>query len=101
MYATLSYDVNAGAESIETVRRAILDAFDGRKTCDLLSDTFVCEIEKTSEYLAIVRKLSKIGKDFPDQFLYVFTLHNSGAPLRSNATVSKSAIDDIVDPGDE
>jgi hypothetical protein len=101
MYATLSYDVNAGPESVETVRRAILDAFADRNTCDLLSDTFICEIEKTSDYLAVVRKLRKIGSDFPGQFLYVFTLHNTGAPLRSNAVFSKSAVNEIIDPGDD
>jgi hypothetical protein len=100
MYATLSYDVNAGAESVDSVRRAIVDAFADRTTCDLLADTFICDIETTSDYLAMVRKLKKIGNDFPGQFLYVFTLHNAGSPLRSNATFSKAALDNIIDPGE-
>jgi hypothetical protein len=101
MYATLSYDVNAGSHSVDSVRRAILDAFADRTTCDLLADTFICEIETTSDYLAVVRKLKKIGNDFPGQFLYVFTLHNAGSPLRSNATFSEAVADTIIDPGDE
>jgi hypothetical protein len=101
MYATLSYDVNAGAQSVDSVRRAIVVAFAGRATCDLLADTFICEIGTTSDYLAMVRKLKKIGNEFPGQFLYVFTLHNSGSALRSNATFSKAAVDHIIDPGDE
>jgi hypothetical protein len=101
MYATLSYDVNAGTQSVDTVRQAILAAFSDRTTCDLLSDTFICEIETTSDYLAMVRKLRKIGNDFPGQFLYVFTLHKSRSPLQSNASFSKSVADGIIDPGDE
>jgi hypothetical protein len=49
MYATLSYDVNAGPESVDSVRRAIVDAFADRPTCDLLADTFICEIDTTSD----------------------------------------------------
>lgn len=101
MYATLSYDVNAGTETVDTVRRAIIETFADRSTCDLLSDTFICEIETTADYLSMVRKLKKLGNDFPGQFLYVFTLHNTGSPLRSNATFSKAAVDAIIAPGDD
>src|SRR5262245_19100083 len=101
MYARLSYDVSAGATPIDDVRRAVFDVFQGRETCDLLSDTFICEIENTEDYLEVVRKLKKVGRDFEDQFRFVLTLHNTGAQLRSNASFSKSKANEIIDPGDE
>jgi hypothetical protein len=101
MYGTLSYDVSAGQKPVEDVRKAIIDVFKDRETCDLLSDTFICEIESTSDYLTVVRKLRKIGNELDDQFQFVFTLHTAGAPLRSNASFPKSKANDIIDPGDE
>jgi hypothetical protein len=98
MYATLSYDVSAGTTPIEDVRDLILDVFKGRETCDLLSDTFICEIKNTEDYLAVVKKLRKVGTDVDGQFQFVFTLHSSGAPLRSNASYSKAKANDIIDP---
>jgi hypothetical protein len=101
MYATLSYDVNAGLEPIEAVRRAIVDLFKDRLTCDLLSDTFICRIANTADYLALVKKLRRISTDFEDQFEFVFTLHRTGDALRSNAAYSKASARQIIDPGDE
>jgi hypothetical protein len=101
MYGTLSYDVSTGQTPIEDVRKAILDVFKDRETCDLLSDTFICEIENTADFLAVVKKLRKIGNDLGPQFQFVFTLHTAGAPLRSNAPFPKSKANDIIDPGDE
>jgi hypothetical protein len=100
MYATLSYDVTAGLEPIEDVREAILDVFKDRKTCDLLSDTFICEIDTTADYLDVVRALRKVGHDFEDQFQFVFTLHRTGDPLRSNGSFAKAKANAIIDPGD-
>jgi hypothetical protein len=101
MYATLSYDVNAGPEPTEYVRRAIVDLFKDRLTCDLLADTFICNIVNTADYLALVKKLRKIGTDFADQFEFVFTLHRTGDPLRSNAAYPKARARKIIDPDDE
>lgn len=99
MYATLSYDLSAGETPIEEVRQKVLDVFKERATCDLLSDTFICEVANTADYLAVVRKLRKIGQD--GQFQFVFTLHPAGASLRSNASFPKSKANDIIDPGDD
>ena len=96
MYATLSYDVTAGTEPVEDLRTAIFDVFKDRETCDLLSDTLICRVANTSDYLAVVRALKKVGTAFPDQFQYVFTLHAKGAPLRSNGTFPASKADDII-----
>ena len=101
MYATLSYDVNAGLQPIEDVRSALLDLFKERDTCDLLSDTFICDIATTADYLGVVKQLRKIGNDFPDQFQFVFTLHRTGDALRSNGGFSKAKANAIIDPGDD
>ena len=98
MYATLSYDVTAGLTSVDEVRQKILDVFKDREICDLLSDTLICEIENTSDYLAVVRKLRKVGNDVDPQFQFVITLHDAGAPLRSNATFPKAKANEIIDP---
>jgi len=101
MYATLSYDVTAGTTSVDDVRQMILDVFKDRATCDLLSDTFICEVENTADYLAVVRKLRKVGNDVDGQFQFVVTLHAAGAQLRSNATFPKAKANAIIDPGEE
>lgn len=101
MYATLSYDVTAGLTSVDDVRQMILDVFKDRETCDLLSDTMICEVENTSDYLALVRKLRKVGNDVEPQFQFVITLHPAGAALRSNATFPKAKANEIIDPEEE
>jgi hypothetical protein len=99
MYATLSYDVSAGPTPIEDVRKLILGVFEDHDTCDLLSDTFICKVANTAEYLALSRKLRKVGTDVGGQFQFVFTLHSAGAPLRTNAVFPKAKANDILDPG--
>jgi hypothetical protein len=98
MYATLSYDVSAGPTPVEEVRKLILDVFKEREICDLLSDTFICEVKNTEDYLAVARKLRRVGTDVDRQFQFVFTLHSAGAPLRSNASYSKAKANAIIDP---
>jgi hypothetical protein len=100
MYATLCYDVSAGPEPLESVRQAILDVFQDRLRCDLLSDTMICRITNTADYLALVKKLRKIGTDFEAQFEFVFTLHRTGDPLRSNAAFPRVRANAIIDPAD-
>jgi hypothetical protein len=97
MYATLSYDVNAGAEPTDNVRAAMVALFADRDTCDMLSDTFICVIENTADYLELAKKLKEIGTDFPGQFQFVFTLHRAGDPLRSNGNYPKPAAKDIIE----
>ena len=96
MYATLSYDVTTGAHPIDEVRTAIVQAFDGCDTCDLLADTFIARVKNTEDYLERLAALKQIAADFEDQFVFVFTLHNSGATLRSNAPVAAKKINDII-----
>lgn len=96
MYATLSYDVTTGAQPIDAVRTAIVNAFVGCDTCDLLADTFIVRVKNTEDYLSRVRALKQIAADFTDQFVFVLTLHDSGAALRSNAPVTAKKINDII-----
>ena len=97
MYATLSYDVNAGPEPTDDVRAAMAELFEDRETCDMLSDTFICTVDDTADYLELARKLKQIGTDFPGQFQYVFTLHRAGDPLRSNGNYPKPQAKEILD----
>lgn len=100
MYATLSYDVNAGATPIESVRQRVIGLFMDRRTCDLLSDTFICEVESAADFADISDDLRLLGEEVEGQFTYVFTLHRTGSPLRSNADFPKSKASRIIDPGD-
>ena len=97
MYATLSYDVTAGPEPIEDVRAAMVELFAERDTCDMLSDTFICAVDDTADYLSLAKKLKQIGTDFPAQFLFVFTLHRAGDPLRSNGNFPKPQAKEILE----
>lgn len=100
MYATFSYDVTTGRHPIEDVRTAMLEAFSDRRTCDLLADTFICDVADGLDYLALVRKLRKAAKDLDDQFVFVITLHSTGGKLRSNAPFSAAKARAIIGSGD-
>jgi hypothetical protein len=97
MYATLSYDVNAGTEPIEDVRTAVIELFADRASCDMLSDTFICTVDNTEDYLEVSKKLNQIGTNFPGQFLFVFTLHRARDPLRSNGSYPKPKAKEILE----
>jgi hypothetical protein len=97
MYATFSYDVTAGDRSIEELRTAIFELFQDRLAGDLLADTLICRVKNTDDYLAIARDLKKLSTDFEDQFQYVLTLHSAGAPLRSNSSLPRAKIAEIID----
>ena len=98
MYATLSYDVNAGPTPIDLLRLTVLTVFTDRRTCDLLSDTFICEVESAADFADVNDQLRVVGDTHPGQFTYVFTLHRSGSPLRSNASYPKHKASKIIDP---
>lgn len=100
MYATLSYDVNAGATPIEAVRQRVIGLFIDRRTCDLLSDTFICEVESAADFADVSDDLRRLGEDVDGQFIYVFTLHRTGSPLRSNGDFPKAKASRIIDPGE-
>jgi hypothetical protein len=96
MYATLSYDIATGASPVEDVRKAIVEAFTGCDTCDLLADTFIVRVASTKDFLDRTQLLKQIADDFANQFVFVFTLHDAGAALRSNAPIAAKKINDII-----
>lgn len=96
MYATLSYDVTAGADPIEEVRDGLLKLFKNRETCDLLSDTFICSVDDLEDYLKLVKKLRELGADVSGQFQFVMTLHEPTDPIRSNGKFPKDQFKSIV-----
>lgn len=97
MYATLSFDVTAGPEPIDDVRTDMAALFADRDTCDMLSDTFICAVEDTADYLDLAKQLKQIGTDYPGQFQFVFTLHRAGDPLRSNGNYPKPQAKEILE----
>lgn len=96
MFATLSYDVNTGAEPIEDVRAEIFKLFKNRDTCDLLSDTFICNVDDADDFTDLVKKLRQLGTDFSGQFQFVMTLHKPTDPLRSNGKFSREEAKKIM-----
>jgi hypothetical protein len=96
MYGTLSYDLNAGKEPIEDVRATLLELFDDRESCDLLSDTFICTVEDAADFLELSDALKELGKTFAGQFQFVFTLHEPTDPLRANGKYPKQQARNIM-----
>jgi hypothetical protein len=87
MYAEFSYDVVPGSHSNQELLQRIVAEFatkpDGvaRLICDLLSDTFICEIQHTQDYESTHRRLVKLRTEPSDQFNYSFSLRRKGAPM--------------------
>ena len=97
MYATLSYDINAGADPIEDVRAAVLKALgNDRDKIDVLSDTLICEIDDAGDYEDLVDTLREVGTDFSGQFQFVMTLHEAKSPLRSNGKFVRADAKKII-----
>ncbi len=98
MYAEFSYDIAAGEHSNDTVRDRLLDKFellpDGspRRRCDLLSDTFICEITNLNDFDTLDRKLLRLRASLGHQFSYSFSLRRPSTPfrIRSNHDVHKA-----------
>lgn len=96
MYATLSFDVSAGASPIADLRDAVHKTLGKRDTCDLLSDVLICSVSDADDYLVLVKALRAITSDFPAQFQFVITLHRSGEPLRSNGKFKRDDANAII-----
>ena len=101
MYATFSYDVITGPNSVDDVRTAILEVFGDRRMCDLLADTFICEVADTSDFLGLVRQLKRASKDLDGQFIFVMTIHEAGTRLNCNADFSRAKVKAIIGSGDD
>src|SRR5262245_40435797 len=88
MYAAFSYDIVPGTHPNDSVLDQILAKFDvmpngeERRRCDLLSDTFICEIANLNDFEATTTRLSRLRSDLEEQFNFTFTLHSRGAPIK-------------------
>ncbi|HEX8028247.1 MAG TPA: hypothetical protein VF491_07300 [Vicinamibacterales bacterium] len=103
MYAEFSYDVAPGGLPIADVLNRILEEFDlkpngqERRRCDLLSDTFICEISSLNDFLAIDTALDTLRNDLQQQFHYTFSLRRQGTTTRIRSTHNEELADEIID----
>lgn len=103
MYAEFSYDLVPGAHPNDEVLTQILEKFDlkpngeERRRCDLLSDTFICEISNVNDFEATDSRLRRLRSDLDEQFNYTFSLRARNAPLKvrgsHNAALAKEIIE--------
>ena len=102
MYAEFSHDVVPGGLPVVDVLNRILEEFDlkpngqERRRCDLLSDTFICEISNLNDFLAIDTALNNLRDDLDQQFNYTFSLKNKGATTKIRSTHNEELADEIV-----
>lgn len=88
MYAEFSYDIVAGLEQNVSVLSEILKKFeltpngDARLRCDVLSDTFICEIVSIADFNSLHQKLAMLRTSLGDQFNYAFSVHAPGEAMR-------------------
>lgn len=103
MYAEFSYDLVPGQHANDEVLDQILAKFakkpngDDRRRCDLLSDTFICEIANAQDFESTHQKLSTLRIALDEQFNYAFSLRSRGDVMRirgsHNETLAKQIID--------
>jgi hypothetical protein len=104
MYAEFSYDVVPGGLPILDVLNRILEEFDlkpngqERLRCDLLSDTFICEISNLNDFEATDSRLNQLRKDLDQQFNYTFSLGGRSSPLRIRSAHNEDLAKEIMKP---
>ena len=88
MYAEFSYDLAPGKHPNEEVLAKILEKFDlkpngeERRRCDLLSDTFICEMSNLNDFEAIDARVRRLRSELDEQFNYTFSLRPRNAPIK-------------------
>jgi hypothetical protein len=103
MYAEFSHDIIPGQHSNDDVLTEILKRFatkpddQPRLRCDVLSDTFICEIATTEDYEKTNQRLSKLRLDLDEQFSYTFSLRRKGDPIRIRGNHNKPLAQQIID----
>jgi hypothetical protein len=103
MYGSFSYDIVPGTVPNDSVMEQILDKFvlkpngDERLRCDLLSDTFICEITNLNDFESVTLRLSRLRSDLDEQFNFTFTLHSRGAPIKIRGTHNASLANQIIE----
>jgi hypothetical protein len=102
MYAEFSYDLVPGDIPNDRVLLRILACFaekpngERRRRCDLLSDTFICEIENTKDYEATNTQLHRLRNETKEQFNYTFSLRSKGDPIRIRSAYDAALARQIV-----
>ena len=102
MYGEFSYDIVPGTVPNDVVLIQMRQEFDlkpngdARLRCDLLSDTFICEIANTKDYEDTNARLSALRAALGDQFSYTFSLRRKGDPLRIRGTHDAALASQII-----
>ena len=103
MYAEFSYDLAPGDHPNEDVLAKILEKFDlkpngeERRRCDLLSDTFICEISNLNDFEATDMRLKRLRSDLDEQFNYTFSLRARNATIRIRGTHNAALAKEIIE----
>ena len=102
MYAEFSYDIVPGTAANADVLTEILKKFatkpngTPRLLCDLLSDTFICEVTNVSDFNSLHQRLSMLRAALGEQFSYAFSLRSSGDVIRIRGTHNEALARQIV-----
>ena len=103
MYAEFSYDLAPGDHPNEDVLAKILEKFDlkpngeERRRCDLLSDTFICEISNVNDFEDTDRRLRRLRTDLGEQFNYTFSLRTRNATIRIRGSHNEELAKEIIE----
>jgi hypothetical protein len=103
MYAEFSYDLVPGTHPNDEVLEKILEEFDlkpngeERRRCDLLSDTFICEVTNLNDFEATNTRLSRLRSTLDEQFSYTFSLRPRNAPIKIRGTHNAALAKQIIE----
>jgi hypothetical protein len=103
MYAEFSYDLVPGSVPNDEVLAKILEKFDvmpngdERRRCDLLSDTFICEVANLNDFEATHTRLSRLRSDLNEQFNYTFSLRPRNALIRIKGSHNSALAKEIIE----
>jgi hypothetical protein len=102
MYGEYSYDIVPGVIPNDVVLLQMLDEFNlkpngkARMRCNLLSDSFICEIQHSNDYETVHARLEALRTALGDQFNYTFSLRRKGDPIRIRGTHDAALAQQIV-----
>jgi hypothetical protein len=103
MYAEFSYDLIAGQHANDDVLTQILEKFatkpngEERRRCDLLSDTFICEIANSLDFESVHQRIATLRLTLGEQFNYAFSLRSRGDVMRIRGSHNETLARQIID----
>ena len=103
MYAEFSYDLVPGTHPNDDVLAKILEKFDlkpngdERRRCDVLSDTFICQITNLNDFETMHTRLTRLRSDLDGQFNYTFSLRPRNAPIKIRGTHNTALATQIIE----